>query len=168
MAVSEKSLARSTSRIISRPEAKERMLELVGNLISAYEKSIKELDWMSEETKREALDKLSKFTPKIGYPDEWRDYSALSIEPDDYYGNTERAALAEYQRLLDRQGGPVDRTEWGMTPQTVNAYYMPPLNEIVFPAAILQPPFFNMDADDAVNYGAHWRCDRSRNRTRLR
>ena len=136
------------------PEAKERMLELVGNLISAYEKSIKELDWMSEETKLQALDKLSKFTPKIGYPDEWRDYSALTIEPDDYYGNTERAALAEYKRLLDRQGGPVDRTEWGMTPQTVNAYYMPPLNEIVFPAAILQPPFFNLEADDAVNYGA--------------
>ncbi|HNP63153.1 MAG TPA: M13-type metalloendopeptidase [Woeseiaceae bacterium] len=136
------------------PEAKERMLELVGNLISAYEKSIKELDWMSEETKLQALDKLSKFTPKIGYPDEWRDYSALTIEPDDYYGNSERAALAEYQRLLDRQGGPVDRTEWAMTPQTVNAYYMPPLNEIVFPAAILQPPFFNLEADDAVNYGA--------------
>jgi putative endopeptidase len=136
------------------PEAKERMLELVGNLISAYEKSIKELDWMSEETKLQALDKLSKFTPKIGYPDEWRDYSALTIEPDDYYGNTERAAMAEYKRLLDRQGGPVDRTEWGITPQTVNAYYMPPLNEIVFPAAILQPPFFNLEADDAVNYGA--------------
>ena len=136
------------------PEAKERMLELVGNLINAYEKSIQELDWMSDETKREALDKLSKFTPKIGYPDEWRDYSALSIEPDDYYGNVQRAALANYQRLLDRQGGPVDRSEWGITPQTVNAYYMPPLNEIVFPAAILQPPFFNMEADDAVNYGA--------------
>ncbi len=136
------------------PEAKQRMLALVGNLINAYEKSIKELDWMSEETKLEALDKLSKFTPKIGYPDEWRDYSALDIEPDDYYGNSERAALAEYQRLLDRQGGPVDRTEWAMTPQTVNAYYMPPLNEIVFPAAILQPPFFNLEADDAVNYGA--------------
>lgn len=136
------------------PEAKERMLTLVGNLISAYEKSIKELDWMSEETKLEALDKLSKFTPKIGYPDEWRDYSALQIEADDYYGNSERAALAEYQRVLDRQGGPVDRSEWGMTPQTVNAYYMPPLNEIVFPAAILQPPFFDLEADDAVNYGA--------------
>ncbi len=136
------------------PEAKARMLTLVGNLINAYEKSIKELDWMSEETKREALDKLSKFTPKIGYPDEWRDYSALTIEADDFYGNSERAALAEYQRVLDRQGGPVDRSEWGITPQTVNAYYMPPLNEIVFPAAILQPPFFDLEADDAVNYGA--------------
>lgn len=136
------------------PEAKERMLTLVGNLINAYEKSIKELDWMTEETKAEALDKLSKFTPKIGYPDEWRDYSALDIEPGDLYGNLERAALAEYERQLDRQGGPVDRTEWGMTPQTVNAYYSPPLNEIVFPAAILQPPFFNLAADEAVNYGA--------------
>ena len=136
------------------PEAKERMLTLVGNLVTAYEKSIKELDWMSEETKIEALDKLSKFTPKIGYPDEWRDYSALEIDAEDYYGNVERASLAEYQRFMDRQGGPVDRTEWGMTPQTVNAYYMPPLNEIVFPAAILQPPFFDLEADDAVNYGA--------------
>jgi putative endopeptidase len=136
------------------PEAKERMLTLVGNLINAYEKSIKELDWMSDETKAQALDKLSKFTPKIGYPDEWRDYSALDIEADDYYGNLERAAMAEYKRLMDRHNGPVDRTEWGMTPQTVNAYYNPTLNEIVFPAAILQPPFFNMDADDAVNYGA--------------
>ena len=136
------------------PEAKERMLELVGNLVKAYEKSIKELDWMGEETKAEALDKLSKFKPKIGYPDVWRDYSALEIEADDYFGNGERAALAEYQRILDRQGGPVDRTEWGMTPQTVNAYYSPPLNEIVFPAAILQWPFFDLAADDAVNYGA--------------
>jgi putative endopeptidase len=136
------------------PEAKERMLELVGNLVKAYEKSIKELDWMGEATKAEALDKLSKFTPMIGYPDKWRDYSALDIEADDYYGNMERAALAEYRRILDRQGGPVDRKEWGMTPQTVNAYYNPPLNQIVFPAAILQPPFFNLAADDAVNYGA--------------
>ncbi|MCJ7592214.1 MAG: peptidase M13 [Woeseiaceae bacterium] len=135
------------------PEAKERMLELVGNLVRAYEKSIKELDWMSEDTKAEALDKLSKFTPKIGYPDEWRDYSAVDIEADDFYGNLERAALAEYRRQMDRHNGPVDRTEWGMTPQTVNAYYHPLLNEIVFPAAILQPPFFNPEADDAVNYG---------------
>ena len=135
------------------PEAKERMLALVGNLVSAYEKSIKELEWMSDETKLEALDKLSKFTPKIGYPDEWRDYSALDVEADDYYGNISRAIDAEYRRQIDRHNGPVDRTEWGMTPQTVNAYYNPPLNEIVFPAAILQPPFFNLDADDAVNYG---------------
>ena len=136
------------------PEAKERMLTLVGNLIGAYEKSISELEWMGEETKVQALDKLSKFTPKIGYPDEWRDYSALDIEQDDLFGNLERATAAEYQRELDRQGGPVDRGEWGMTPQTVNAYYQPMLNEIVFPAAILQPPFFDLEADDAVNYGA--------------
>ncbi len=136
------------------PEAKARMEELVGNLVKAYEKSIKELDWMGEDTRAQALDKLSKFTPKIGYPDVWRDYSALEIEADDLFGNMERAALAEYQRELDRQGGPVDRNEWGMTPQTVNAYYRPTGNEIVFPAAILQPPFFNLAADDAVNYGA--------------
>ena len=136
------------------PEAKERMLELVGNLVKAYEVSIKGLDWMGEDTKTEALDKLSKFTPKVGYPDVWRDYSALDIEADDYYGNLQRATEAEFARQMDRQGGPVDRTEWGMTPQTVNAYYNPPLNEIVFPAAILQWPFFDMTADDAVNYGA--------------
>jgi len=136
------------------PEAKERMLELVGNLVAAYEVSINNLDWMSDETKAQALDKLSKFTPMIGYPDKWRDYSALDIEADDYFGNIQRAAYAEYKRQLNRQGGPVDRLEWGMTPQTVNAYYNPALNQIVFPAAILQPPFFNMEADDAVNYGA--------------
>jgi putative endopeptidase len=136
------------------PAAKERMLELVGNLVKAYEKSISELEWMTDETKVQALDKLSKFTPKVGYPDVWRDYSALEIEADDYYGNVERASLANFEREADRRGGEVDRTEWGMTPQTVNAYYSPPLNEIVFPAAILQPPFFNLDADDAVNYGA--------------
>jgi putative endopeptidase len=130
------------------------MEELVGNLVLAYEKSIKELDWMGEETKVEALRKLSKFSPKIGYPDEWRDYSALDIEADDLYGNLKRAALAEHQRQIDRHDGPVDRGEWGMTPQTVNAYYSPALNQIVFPAAILQPPFFDLAADDAVNYGA--------------
>ena len=136
------------------PEAKARMQALVGNVINAYEKSIKELDWMGEETRAEALDKLSKFTPKIGYPDEWRDYSALSIEPDDLAGNLDRAALAEYQRQVDRQGGPVDKAEWGMSPQTVNAGYNPAGNEITFPAAILQAPFFDLEADDAINYGA--------------
>ncbi len=135
------------------PEAKERMLVLVGNLTRAYEHSIRELDWMTEATKVEALDKLSKFRPKIGYPDEWREYD-FEIVADDLYGNLERASIAEYERLLDRQGGPVDRNEWAMTPQTVNAYYSPALNEIVFPAAILQPPFFNLEADEAVNYGA--------------
>ncbi|MEM7277509.1 MAG: M13-type metalloendopeptidase [Pseudomonadota bacterium] len=136
------------------PEAKAKMLELVGNLIAAYEVSIKELTWMSDATKVEALDKLSKFTPKIGYPDVWRDYSALEIERDDLYGNMQRSALVQYNQAIERQGGPVDKTEWAMTPQTVNAYYNPPLNEIVFPAAILQPPFFDLNAEDAVNYGA--------------
>jgi len=136
------------------PEAKERMLELVGNLVKAYEQSINELDWMTDETKVEALDKLSKFTPMVGYPDKWRDYSALDIEADDLYGNVEHAALAEFRRQRDRHDGPVDRFEWGMNPQTVNAYYNPLKNQIVFPAAILQWPFFDMSADDAVNYGA--------------
>lgn len=136
------------------PEAKEQMLELVNNLIKAYEVSIKGLDWMTDETKVQALDKLSKFTPKIGYPDKWKDYSALTIEGDDLVGNIQRSNLFVYENNIARQGGPVDRTEWGMTPQTVNAYYSPPLNEIVFPAAILQPPYFDLTADDAVNYGA--------------
>ncbi len=136
------------------PEAKERMLELVDNLVKAYEKSITELEWMTDETKLQALDKLSKFKAKVGYPDVWQDYSALNIEVDDYFGNMQRAALVDFEREANRRGDEVDRTEWGMTPQTVNAYYSPPLNEIVFPAAILQPPFFNLDADDAVNYGA--------------
>jgi putative endopeptidase len=136
------------------PEAKERMLELVSNLLKAYEQRIRELDWMSDETKTEALDKLSKFTPKIGYPDLWKDYSALEIGKDDLVGNVRRSAHIVYQQQIDRQGGPVDRDEWQMTPQTVNAYYNPPLNEIVFPAAILQPPFFDLHAEDAVNYGA--------------
>ncbi len=136
------------------PEAKERMLTLVGNLLDAYESSIKELDWMSEDTKQQALDKLSKFTPKIGYPDKWRDYGSLRIVKNDLYGNLMRATEFEYNRNLHKLGKPVDRDEWGMTPQTVNAYYNPPLNEIVFPAAILQPPYFDMQAEDAVNYGA--------------
>ena len=135
------------------PAAKERMLALVDNLLKAYESSIKELDWMSPETKKQALDKLAKFTPKIGYPDKWRDYSTLKIVKGDLYGNLVRATEFEYQRNINKLGKPVDRQEWGMTPQTINAYYNPPLNEIVFPAAILQPPFFDMEAEDAVNYG---------------
>lgn len=135
------------------PAAKARMLELVGNLLKAYQESIENLDWMSPETKKEALKKISKFTPKIGYPDKWRDYSSLKIVKNDLYGNLTRATAFEYNRMISKLGKPVDRTEWGMTPQTVNAYYNPPLNEIVFPAAILQPPFFDMTADDAVNYG---------------
>lgn len=135
------------------PEAKARMQELVGNLTKAYETSIRELDWMGEDTRLEALDKLAKFTPKIGYPDEWKDYSKLAIEQSDLVGNVQRSAIVKYERDLERQGKPVDRTEWAMTPQTVNAYYSSSLNEIVFPAAILQPPFFDMSAEDAANYG---------------
>ncbi|MBB6272020.1 putative endopeptidase [Pedobacter cryoconitis] len=135
------------------PEAKARMLVLVGNLLKSYEESIKGLEWMSPETKAEALKKISKFTPKIGYPDKWRDYSSLKIVKNDLYGNLTRATAFEHNRMMKKLGNPVDRSEWGMTPQTVNAYYNPPLNEIVFPAAILQPPFFDMNADDAVNYG---------------
>ncbi|NMP14922.1 M13-type metalloendopeptidase [Thalassotalea sp. Y01] len=135
------------------PEAKARMQHLVDNLILAYRRSIQDLTWMTPETKEQALDKLSKFTPKIGYPDKWKDYSDLEIKADDYFGNIERAALVQYQQNLDRQGRVVDKSEWQMNPQTINAYYNPPLNEIVFPAGILQPPFFDMNADDAVNYG---------------
>ena len=136
------------------PAAKVKMLVLVGNLTKAYAASIKELDWMGEETRAQALDKLGKFTPKIGYPDKWKDYSKLSIKADDLLGNLQRATLLVYEQNLARQGGPVDRSEWAMTPQTVNAYYNPPLNEIVFPAAILQAPFFDPTAEDAVNYGS--------------
>jgi len=135
------------------PEAKQKMMTLVDNLLKAYEVSIKELEWMSEETKLQALDKLSKFTPKIGYPDIWKDYSDLSIARDNLVGNIENAKLVVYQQNLAKQKGPVQKHEWGMTPQTVNAYYNPPMNEIVFPAAILQPPFFDLNAEDAVNYG---------------
>ena len=135
------------------PAAKEKMIELVDNLLKAYEVSIKELDWMTEETRIQALDKLSKFTVKIGYPDDWKDYSALNIDAKDLVGNFRAYSLWTYQRALNKQGQPVDKTEWGMTPQTVNAYYNPTANEIVFPAAILQPPFFDLNADDAVNYG---------------
>ncbi|MDG1708214.1 MAG: M13-type metalloendopeptidase [Emcibacteraceae bacterium] len=136
-----------------KPDAKARMVELVGNLSKAYGDSIKDLDWMGEETKQKALMKLNKFTPKIGYPDKWKDYSKLKIKADDLSGNLERSALTVHNRELAKLGGPIDKTEWFMTPQTVNAYYNPTMNEIVFPAAILQPPFFNMPADDAVNYG---------------
>ena len=135
------------------PENKARMEVLVKNLLEAYKQSIDTLDWMGPETRKEALAKLAKFTPKIGYPNKWRDYSALEIKPDDLIGNVARAQAFEFKRQIDKLGKPIDRDEWGMTPQTVNAYYNPELNEIVFPAAILQPPFFNVNADDAVNYG---------------
>ncbi|VFB11696.1 M13 family peptidase [Aeromonas salmonicida] len=136
------------------PQAKARMEQLVENLRTAYGQSIQELDWMSPATKTQALEKLAKFRPKIGYPDKWKDYSAIEIRADDLVGNLQRARAFEYADSLARLGKPVDRDEWHMSPQTVNAYYNPSNNEIVFPAAILQPPFFDMQADDAVNYGA--------------
>ena len=136
------------------PEAKSRMDELVGNLILAYEESIHQLDWMSDETKAKALDKLGKFTPMIGYPEEWRDYSGLELAADDLVGNIRNARRFEHYRQIDKLGNPVDKKEWFMAPQTVNAYYSPARNQIVFPAAILQPPFFDLKADDARNYGA--------------
>ena len=132
---------------------KARMQTLVTNLIAAYRDSITGLDWMGEATKLEALKKLDTFRAKIGYPDKWIDYSAVQVDPTDLLGNVERAHSADVDRHLDEVGKPVDREKWLMTPQTVNAYYHPLLNEIVFPAAILQPPFFTADADDAVNYG---------------
>ena len=135
------------------PIAKERMDQLVDNLIEAYRRSITDLDWMTEETKESALDKLAKFRPHIGYPIKWRDYSSLVITRDDLIRNVMRVADFEVNRALNKIGQPIDREEWLMTPQTVNAYYHPLKNEIVFPAAILQPPFFNVHADDAVNYG---------------
>jgi putative endopeptidase len=135
------------------PTAKQRMVALVANLIEAYRQSISNLEWMSEETRRKALEKLSKFTPKIGYPDKWRDYSKLEIKRGDLIGNLARISKFRGDFEYNKVGKPVDKTEWLMTPQTVNAYYHPLMNEIVFPAAILQPPFFDLEADDAANYG---------------
>lgn len=135
-------------------EARERMDEMVENLLIAFEESIHELEWMTDDTKKEALDKLSTFTTKIGFPEVWRDYDCVEIDASDLMGNMMRSSVCEYDRNINRLGQPVDRDEWGMTPQTVNAYYRSTLNEIVFPAAILQPPFFNVDAEDAANYGA--------------
>jgi len=134
------------------PAAKERMLQLVGNLVEAFRRSFDGLDWMGEQTRAQALAKLDAFRPKIGYPDRWRDYSALVID-DDLVGNARRANEFELERQLAKLGGPIDRDEWLMLPQAVNAYYHPLMNEIVFPAGILQPPFFDPEADDAVNYG---------------
>ena len=135
------------------PAAKERMEALVANLITAYRESITELEWMSPETRTKALEKLSKFTPKIGYPEKWRDYSSLEIKRGDLFGNLHRIHEFDTAYEYAKIGAPVDKSEWFMTPQTVNAYYNPGMNEIVFPAAILQSPFFDLDADDAVNYG---------------
>jgi putative endopeptidase len=135
------------------PDAKARMDELVANLREAYRVSINDLEWMTPETRERALAKLDEFTPKIGYPARWRDYPGLIVDRGDLYGNYKRGNAVGYDRELAKLGGPVDRDEWFMTPQTVNAYYNPGMNEIVFPAAILQPPFFDADADDAANYG---------------
>jgi len=136
------------------PAHKARMQELVGNLLASYKESIDGLTWMTPATKAQAQDKLSKYMTKIGYPDNWRDYGKLEVRPGDALGNTVRSARFEWERVAAKAGKRVDRTEWGMTPQTVNAYYNGTLNEIVFPAAILEPPFFDMAADDAANYGA--------------
>ncbi|WP_168914682.1 M13 family metallopeptidase [Microcella flavibacter] len=136
------------------PEAKTAMDELVATLVEAYRRSITELEWMTAETRERALDKLRKFTPKIGYPVRWRDYSTLEVDEDDLLGNVRAAGEFEFQRELGKIGQPIDRDEWFMTPQTVNAYYNPGFNEIVFPAAILQLPFFDAGRDAAANYGA--------------
>ncbi|WP_313278995.1 M13 family metallopeptidase [Timonella senegalensis] len=135
------------------PAHKEHMDRLVGNLIEAYRQSITQLDWMGENTKVKALAKLDSFTPKIGYPAKWKDYSGLEIDAKDLVGNSRRSSALETDRELNKIGKPIDRDEWYMTPQTVNAYYNPGMNEIVFPAAILQPPFFDPEAEDAANFG---------------
>jgi putative endopeptidase len=135
------------------PAAKEAMDELVANLIEAYRQSISRLDWMTEATRARALEKLAAFTPKVGYPAKWKDYSALEADPADLIGNVRRANAWEHDRQLAKLGGPIDRDEWYMTPQTVNAYYNPLMNEIVFPAVILQYPFFDPERDAAANYG---------------
>lgn len=136
------------------PQAKARMEQLVENLRAAFREGIDGLEWMSPDTKKEAQEKLARFRPKVGYPSKWRDYSRVQVMKDDLMGNVARAFIAESEYQLGKVGKPVDPEQWGMTPQTVNAYYNPVRNEIVFPAAILQPPFFNLEADDAVNYGA--------------
>ncbi len=135
-------------------ENKQKMQKLVDNLLTAFGQSIDELEWMTDETKAMANEKLSKITTKIGYTDQWRDYSGLNVTADDLFANLQSSAAVEYERMISKLGQPINKSEWGMTPQTVNAYYNPTQNEIVFPAAILQKPFFNVEADDAVNYGA--------------
>ena len=133
--------------------SKQRAQELVANLSAAYKARIEKLDWMSPATRQKALEKWASFTPKIGYPDKWRDWSGLTLKPGDYYANVQAARKFNYDYMVGKIGKPVDRDEWGMTPQTVNAYYSPQKNEIVFPAAILQSPFFDAKADDALDYG---------------
>ena len=134
-------------------DAKAKMQQLVDNLRQALKARIEHVTWMSPEIKAKAIAKWETFTPKIGYPDKWRDYSGLSTQRDSYLDNVRAVTAFNYKYNLSKIGKPVDKTEWNMTPQTVNAYYNPLQNEIVFPAAILQPPFFNPNADDAFNYG---------------
>jgi len=136
------------------PPHKAKVEVLVRSLLATYRDAIESLEWMGPETKAKAQEKLAKFTYQIGYPKRWRDYTRLEVKPDDLFGNRVRAVAFEYDRQINKLGRPVDREEWEMTPQTVNAYYKPELNQIVFPAAILRPPFFYADADEAVNYGA--------------
>jgi putative endopeptidase len=136
-----------------KPEAKERMKELLVNMRTAFANRINRLEWMSDLTKKKALDKLNAFTPKVGYPDKWKNYDGLEINADSFYQNMKNASIWAYNDNINQLGKPVDRTKWGMTPPTVNAYYSPTMNEIVFPAGILQFPFFSADADDAINYG---------------
>ena len=137
-----------------KPEAKARMNQLIANLVKAYEIRIKQLDWMSDVTKQKALDKLKAFTPKVGYPDKWKTYDGVVISRDAFVQNLRNTSQWEYKEMINQLGKPVDKTRWGMTPPTVNAYYSPVMNEIVFPAGILQYPFFSPEADDAFNYGA--------------
>lgn len=136
------------------PESKARMMEMIGHIKAVMRDRLEAVAWMSEPTRQKALAKFDRFAPMIGYPDRWRDYSRVEIRRDDYLGNVRRAARAEWTRQIARVGGPVDKTEWVMTPSTVNAYFSPTTNQIVFPAGILQPPFFDPKLDDAVNYGA--------------
>ena len=137
-----------------KPESKARMDELIANLIKAYEIRIKKLDWMSESTKQKALDKLHTFTPKIGYPVKWKTYEGLEIANNTFFQNLRNAGKWNFMDMVSQLGKPVDKTRFGMTPPTVNAYYNAVNNEIVFPAGILQYPFFHPEADDAFNYGA--------------
>lgn len=135
------------------PEAKKRMNEMIDNMIATFRERIQKNDWMNDSTKTKAITKLDKITRKIGYPDKWRDYSSLTIDRSSYCTNVLRSNEWGWNYMINKIGKPVDRTEWGMSPQTVNAYYNPANNEIVFPAGILQPPFFDATADDAINYG---------------
>jgi putative endopeptidase len=134
-------------------ESKQKVLDLIGNINTVFKERVQKLKWMGEETKAKTMEKLSKFNYKIGYPDKWEDYSSVEINSNTLAANVMNINYFEYKKNVNRLGKPIDKEEWGMTPQTINAYYNPPMNEIVFPAAILQPPFFNADADDAINYG---------------